>query len=118
MLLHGASAVYQASESLPVEPDGRDGVFAGASNATGTLQLRVTRTVADTVIAVAMVADASASKALTQLFIEEAEQRYSVGMVIATIALLRVPLMLGADLQTTLLRATSSMIARLTASAR
>lgn len=65
-----------------------------------------------------MVADASASKALTQLFIEKAEQRYSVGMVIAIIALLRVPLMLGADLQTTLLRATSFMSARLTASAR
>ncbi len=89
-----------------------DEVFAGTVNGTGTLRVRVTRPAADTVIAriVAMVSEASASKAKMQLFIEKIEQRYSIGMVLATIALFTIPLLLGADLQPTLLRAMTFMI--------
>ena len=39
-----------------------------------------------------MVEEASATKAPTQLFIEKVEQRYSVGMVVATLAVFAVPL--------------------------
>ena len=47
----------------------------------------------DSVVAriVAMVEEASATKARTQLFIEKVEQRYSVGMVAATVAPVRRP---------------------------
>ena len=57
-----------------------------------------------------MVEEASATKATTQLFIEKVEQRYSIGMVAATVALFVVPLLLGAALQPTLLRAMTFMI--------
>ncbi|WP_201274614.1 heavy metal translocating P-type ATPase [Mycolicibacterium sp. CH28] len=115
LVVDGASEVDQATitgEPLPVDKATGDEVFAGTVNGTGTLRVRVTRPAADTVIAriVAMVAEASASKATMQLFIEKIEQRYSVGMVIATVALFVLPLVFGADLQSTLLRAMTFMI--------
>ncbi|NIH87130.1 heavy metal translocating P-type ATPase [Amycolatopsis granulosa] len=58
----------------------------------------------------AMVEEASATKARTQLFIEKIEQRYSAGVVVATLALFLVPLAFGAGLQGTLLRAMTFMI--------
>lgn len=115
VVLDGASEVDQATitgEPLPVDKTAGDDVFAGTVNGTGTLRVRVTRPAADTVIAriSAMVTEAGASKARTQLFIEKVEQRYSVGMVVATVALFGVPLMLGETLQSSLLRAMTFMI--------
>lgn len=115
VVLDGASEVDQATitgEPLPVDKTAGDDVFAGTVNGTGTLRVRVTRPAADTVIAriSAMVTEAGASKARTQLFIEKLEQRYSVGMVVATVALFGVPLMLGETLQSSLLRAMTFMI--------
>ncbi|MEU4475228.1 heavy metal translocating P-type ATPase [Micromonospora sp. NPDC023888] len=114
-VVHGASEVDQATitgEPLPVDKHPGDEVFAGTLNGTSALRVRVTRPASDTVIAriVAMVAEASATKARVQLFIEKVEQRYSVGMVAATIALFVIPLALGAELQPTLLRAMTFMI--------
>ncbi|MER6694743.1 HAD-IC family P-type ATPase, partial [Streptomyces minutiscleroticus] len=114
-VLDGASEVDQATitgEPLPVAKEAGDEVFAGTLNGTGALRVRVGRDPSDSVIAriVAMVEEASGTKAPTQLFIEKVEQRYSVGMVAATLALFAVPLLLGADLQSTLLRAMTFMI--------
>lgn len=115
VVVEGASEVDQATitgEPLPVDKTTGDEVFAGTLNGTGTLRVRVTRPAAETVIAriVAMVAEASASKARMQLVIEKVEQRYSVGMVGATIALFVIPLWWGADVQSALLRAMTFMI--------
>ena len=44
------------------------------------------------------------------MFIEQIEQRYSAGMVTATLALFVIPLAFGADLKSTLLRAMTFMI--------
>lgn len=115
VVLGGVSDVDQSNitgESLPVEKGIGDDVFAGTVNGTGTLRVRVVRPAADTVIAriVALVAEASASKARMQLFIEKIEQRYSVAMVAATVALFVIPLLLGASLQSALLRAMTFMI--------
>ncbi|MDT7621447.1 MAG: cation-transporting P-type ATPase, partial [Pseudonocardiales bacterium] len=114
-VLDGASDVDQATitgEGLPVAKTVGDEVFAGTANGTGALRVRVNRLAHDTVVAriVAMVQQASATKAKTQLFIEKIEQRYSVGMVTATVALFVVPLLFGAELQATLLRAMTFMI--------
>ncbi|ONH59375.1 metal-transporting ATPase [Frankia sp. CcI49] len=111
----GASEVDQASitgEPLPADRRTGDRVFAGTVNGTGALHVRITHPAGDTLIAriVTMVQQASATKARTQLFIEKVEQRYSIGMVTATLALFAVPLMLGADLRPTLLRAMTFMI--------
>ncbi len=114
-VLEGASEVDQASitgEPLPVFKQTGDEVFAGTLNGTGALQVRVARAAADSVVAriVAMVENASATKARTQLFIEKVEQRYSVGVVVATLTLFFVPLALGAHVRPTLLRAMTFMI--------
>ncbi len=114
-VLDGASEVDQASitgEPLPVLKEPGDEVFAGTLNGTGALRVRVDRAAADSVVAriVAMVQEASATKAKTQLFIEKVEQRYSVGVVVSTLALFFIPLAVGAELRPTLLRAMTFMI--------
>ncbi|WP_432018173.1 heavy metal translocating P-type ATPase [Streptomyces sp. 1222.5] len=114
-VLDGASDVDQATitgEPLPVAKDKGDEVFAGTLNGTGALRVRVERDASDSVIAriVRMVEEASETKAPTQLFIEKVEQRYSLGMVAATLAVFLVPLAAGADLGGSLLRAMTFMI--------
>ena len=111
----GVSEVDQATitgEPLPVLKEPGDGVFAGTLNGTGALTVRVGAPAADFVIAriVAMVAEASRTKARTQLFIEKVEQRYSAGMVAATAAIFAVPLLAGEAFQPALLRAMTFMI--------
>ncbi|MBW8795380.1 MAG: heavy metal translocating P-type ATPase [Streptomyces sp.] len=114
-VLDGASDVDQATitgEPLPVAKEVGDEVFAGTLNGTGALRVRVERDAADSVIAriVRMVEAASETKAPTQLFIEKVEQRYSLGMVAATLAVFLVPIAFGAALTGSLLRAMTFMI--------
>ncbi|MEV5576869.1 heavy metal translocating P-type ATPase [Spirillospora sp. NPDC052269] len=114
-VLDGAGEVDQATitgEPLPVAKQAGDEVFAGTLNGTGALRVKVERDPSDSVIAriVAMVEEASGTKAPTQLFIEKVEQRYSVGMVAATLAVFAVPTAFGADLTGSLLRAMTFMI--------
>ncbi|MEU6577965.1 heavy metal translocating P-type ATPase [Streptomyces sp. NPDC046805] len=114
-VLDGTSDVDQATitgEPLPVAKEKDDEVFAGTLNGTGALRVRVERDASDTVIAriVRMVEEASGTKAPTQLFIEKVEQRYSLGMVAATLAVFLVPLAVGASLNGSLLRAMTFMI--------
>lgn len=114
-VLDGVSDVDQATitgEPLPVAKKAGDEVFAGTLNGAGALRVRVGRDASDSVIAriVAMVEEASETKAPTQLFIEKVEQRYSLGMVVATLAVFAVPLAFGDDLTGALLRAMTFMI--------
>jgi cation transport ATPase len=114
-VLDGASEVDQATitgEPLPAAKMPGDEVFAGTLNGPGALRVRVGLAASDTVVArvVAMVAEASATKARTQLFIEKVEQRYSAGMVAATLLLLAIPLLAGSAFQPALLRAMTFMI--------
>ncbi|MGA5526290.1 heavy metal translocating P-type ATPase [Streptomyces pseudogriseolus] len=114
-VLDGASDVDQATitgEPLPVAKQAGDEVFAGTVNGTGALRVRVDRDPADSVIAriVKMVEEASGTKAPTQLFIEKIEQRYSIGMVVAALAVFAIPLAFGSALQPALLRAMTFMI--------
>jgi heavy metal translocating P-type ATPase len=114
-ILQGTSELDQATitgEPLPVAKETGDVVFAGTLNGTGALRVKVERDPSDSVIAriVKMVEDASQTKAPTQLFIEKVEQRYSLGMVLATLAVFVVPLAFGADLTGALLRAMTFMI--------
>ncbi|MBP5870937.1 cadmium-translocating P-type ATPase [Streptomyces scabiei] len=114
-VLEGESEADQATitgEPLPVPKAPGDEVFAGTLNGTGALRVRVERDPADSVIAriVTLVEEASRTKAPTQLFIEKVEQRYAVGIVVATLAVFAVPLALGEDLTAALLRAMTFMI--------
>ncbi|MFD7701391.1 heavy metal translocating P-type ATPase [Streptomyces caelestis] len=114
-VLDGVSEADQATitgESLPVVKRPGDDVFAGTLNGTGALRVRVGRDPGDSVIAriVALVEEASRTKAPTQLFIEKIEQRYAVGVVVATLAVFGIPLALGENLTDALLRAMTFMI--------
>ncbi|MFE2722263.1 heavy metal translocating P-type ATPase [Kitasatospora sp. NPDC059327] len=114
-VLDGRSDVDQATitgEPLPVARSVGDEVYAGTLNGSGALRIRVERDAADSVIAriVAMVQEASETKAPTQLFVEKVEQRYAAVLVAATLLLFAVPLALGAELTGTLLRAMTFMI--------
>ncbi|MDQ2789307.1 MAG: heavy metal translocating P-type ATPase [Actinomycetota bacterium] len=111
----GASEVDQATitgEPLPVDKTTGDEVFAGTLNGTGSLRIRVDRRAGDSVVAriATLVEQASQTKAKTQLFIEKVEQRYSIGMVTATLAVFVIPLLWGQPLQEALLRAMTFMI--------
>ncbi|MGW3451630.1 heavy metal translocating P-type ATPase [Streptomyces sp. NPDC001076] len=114
-VVDGTGDVDQATitgEPLPVAKQPGDEVFAGTLNGTGALRVRVGRDASDSVIAriVRMVEEASETKAPTQLFIEKVEQRYSLGMVAATLAVFLLPLAFGAALTGSLLRAMTFMI--------
>ncbi len=98
----GISEVDQQAitgESVPVVRAVGDAVPSGTVNGTGALRVKVTRAASDSVIAriVTKVEQASATKARTQLFIEKIEQRYSIGIVIATLLVFIIPLTVFGD---------------------
>ncbi|TKV57330.1 cadmium-translocating P-type ATPase [Nakamurella flava] len=114
-VVDGVSDVDQSAmtgESVSIRRDVGDPVLSGTLNGTGALRVRVGRAAAQSVVArvVAQVEQASATKARRQLFIEHVEQRYSFGVVVATLAVFGVPLLFGADPQGALLRAVTFMI--------
>ena len=114
-VVSGSSDVDEASitgEPLAVAKLAGDGVFAGTINGAGSLVVEVARPAAESVVAriAASVAEASETKARTQLFIDRVEQRYSLGMVTVTVALFVGPLAAGSALAPTLLRAMTFMI--------
>ncbi|WP_433799035.1 heavy metal translocating P-type ATPase [Actinomycetospora sp. CA-084318] len=115
VVVDGAAEVDRSSitgEPLPVPARAGSEVYAGTPVSGGALRVRVTRPAAESVVAriAELVEEASRTKAHTQLFIEKVEQRYSIGLVVATLAIFAVPLALGATLDDALLRAMTFMI--------
>ncbi len=114
-VIGGSSDVDQSTitgESLPAVKQPGAEVYAGTMNGAGTLLVRVGRRAEESVVAriVRMVEEASQTKAKTQLFIENIEQKYSLVMVATTLVLFFLPLAMGAPLEPTLLRAITFMI--------
>jgi Cd2+/Zn2+-exporting ATPase len=72
-------------ESEPVTKAVGDNVFAGTINGQGSVQVRMTKAVADTTIEriVHMVQEAQAEKTPTQLFVESWQQPYVIGVLAA-----------------------------------
>ncbi len=92
----GSSAVDQSSitgESIPVEKDSGDDVFAGTLNGNGALEVRVTRLAKDTTLAkiVQMVEEAQTSKAQTQRMLDNFEQVYAVLVLAGAMLLIVIP---------------------------
>nr|WP_243418411.1 heavy metal translocating P-type ATPase [Actinomycetospora cinnamomea] len=115
VVVAGTGEVDQATitgEPLPAAKGPGDEVFAGTLNGTGALRVRVVREAGDSVVAriATLVEQASATKARTQRWIEKIEQRYSAGVVVATLAVFGVPVVLGEELADALLRAMTFMI--------
>ncbi|MQM24186.1 heavy metal translocating P-type ATPase [Glycomyces albidus] len=99
-------------EALPGRKAPGSAVLAGTLNGTGALEVRVSRSSEDTVLAriARQVEEASEAKSKTQLTIERIEQPYSLAVVGATSALIALPLVFGAAFEPTLLRAMTFMI--------
>ncbi|MEJ2864301.1 heavy metal translocating P-type ATPase [Actinomycetospora flava] len=114
-VVDGAGEVDQASitgEPLPAAKAAGDDVYAGTVNGTGALRVRVSREAGESVVAriAVLVEQAAATTARTQRSVETIEQRYSVGVVVATVAIFAIPLWSGEELRGALLRAMTFMI--------
>ncbi|OUC78541.1 heavy metal translocating P-type ATPase [Gordonia lacunae] len=112
----GRSEVDQQAvtgESVPVVRETGDDVLSGTVNGTGALIVEVARPASESVIAriATLVAEASETKAPTQLFLEKVEQAYSVIVVVATLLVLGIPMVLfDSTFDEALLRAIVFMI--------
>jgi len=116
-VLVGSSSVNQApvtGESVPVEKQPGDLVFAGSINGEGALEVRATKTFADNTISriIHMVEEAQEKKGKSQRFIERFGARYSpavlaIGILIAILP----PLFFSAGWVTWITRATVFIVA-------
>ena len=116
-ILQGRSAVDQSpitGESVPVEKAPGDGVFAGAINGEGALEVEVTKLAQDTTMArvIKMVEEAQTQKSPTQSFTDNFE-RIFVPVVLATVLLAAVlpPLLGWLAWKVAILRALSTLVA-------
>lgn len=116
-VLVGSSSVNQApvtGESVPVEKQLGDTVFAGSINGEGALEVRATKTFADNTIAriITMVEEAQEKKGKSQRFIERFGARYSpIVLLIGILVAILTPLIFSADWVTWITRATVFIVA-------
>ncbi len=92
----GRSEVDQAAitgESVPVEKQPGDEVYAGTINGSGALRVQVTRRAGETMLAriIRLVEEAREERAPAQHFIDRFAHPYTVGVVVATAAVATLP---------------------------
>ena len=82
-------------ESMPVNKEPGDTVFAGTVNGNGSLEINVTRLAKDTTLAriVQLVEEAQGNKAHTQRMLDNFEQRYAMFVLGGAVLLATVPLL-------------------------
>jgi Cd2+/Zn2+-exporting ATPase len=111
MVRVGQSSVDQApitGESMPMEKQVGDRVFAGTLNGQGMLDIEATQAASDTMLAriIKMVEEAQDSKAPTERFLEKFEQYYALLILVGTALFVIVPPALGwVDFQSNFYRA-------------
>ncbi|MBP2656172.1 MAG: heavy metal translocating P-type ATPase [Firmicutes bacterium] len=96
VVLSGASAVNQATitgESVPVEKNAGDSVYAGTVNEHGVLEIEVMKVAADSTLARIMhlVEEAQAQKAPSQQFVDVFAKYYTPAVLIGAIAVMALP---------------------------
>jgi Cd2+/Zn2+-exporting ATPase len=92
----GESAINQApitGESMPVEKEPGDTVFAGTINGAGSLELQTTRAHTDTTIAkiIHLVEEAQSQKAPSQRFVDVFARYYTPSVMVAALLVMLVP---------------------------
>ncbi|MES3630237.1 MAG: heavy metal translocating P-type ATPase [Longimonas sp.] len=95
-VVDGESTVDESSvtgESVPVDKSEGDEVYAGTTNASGSLDIQVTRAVHESTIArlIDMVEEAQSRQAPTQQLLERIEQPYAIGVLVLTGLFITVP---------------------------
>jgi Cd2+/Zn2+-exporting ATPase len=116
-ILIGTTSVNQApvtGESIPVEKQPGDPVFAGSINGEGAMEIQATKTFAENTISriISMVEEAQERKGKSQRFIERFGARYSpavllIGILVAVLP----PLLFSGDWTTWITRATVFIVA-------
>lgn len=103
LVINGHSSVNQAAitgESVPVEKQLDDEVFAGTLNEEGVLEVKVTKKVTDTTIAkiIHLVEEAQGERAPAQAFVDKFAKYYTPFIIIMAILIVVVPpLFFGGD---------------------
>jgi len=116
-IIEGHSSLNQApvtGESVPVEKNIGDVVFAATLNGEGALMVRVTKTTADNTLSriIQLVEDAQQNKGKSQRFIERFGRRYSPTVLAAGILLAIIPpLFFDQQWQEWIMRATVFIVA-------
>lgn len=111
LIINGRSAVDQSpitGESMPVEKNVGDKIFAGTLNQQGALDVKATQAAHDTTLAriIKLVEEAQDSKAPTERFLDTFEQYYAMFIIGATLLFIFIPPALGLiDFQSNFYRA-------------
>lgn len=115
VVAEGSSSVDQAAitgESVPVDKQPGDSVFAGTLNASGALVIRVTHVAIDSTLSrvTALVEDAQASRAPAERFVDRFARIYTPLVFLAALLVAIVPLAFGGDSGTWTYRALALLI--------
>ncbi|MFC5735548.1 heavy metal translocating P-type ATPase [Cytobacillus gottheilii] len=99
-IIAGESSVNQSpitGESIPVDKQAGDTVFAGTINQNGSIEVRVTKLVEDTTIAkiIHLVEEAQEQKAPTQAFIDKFASIYTPIVFVLALVVIVVPPLIG-----------------------
>jgi Cd2+/Zn2+-exporting ATPase len=115
-IVAGASAVDQSQvtgESVPVDKDAGDLVFAGSVNGEGALEVEVTRLAKDSTLSRVMqlVEEAQGQKARTQRTVEAFTARLVPAVLITAALLIFIPPLFGTAVRDSFLRAMTLLVA-------
>jgi Cd2+/Zn2+-exporting ATPase len=96
IVIDGQTYVDQANitgESMPVEKVQGDKVFAGTLNKNGAIDVQVTQLASESTLAriIKMVEEAQGRQAPTQRFLDEFEQYYALGVILASALVFLIP---------------------------
>ncbi|WP_298433523.1 heavy metal translocating P-type ATPase [Geobacter sp.] len=116
VLVSGNSAVDQApvtGESMPVDKQLGDVVYAGTVNGEGAIVIEVTRLARESTLAhmVDLVTEAQTQKSPTQRFTERFERAFVPAVLIGTTLLIAVPPLLGFPFSESFYRAMAALVA-------
>ncbi|MEA3336415.1 MAG: heavy metal translocating P-type ATPase [Chloroflexota bacterium] len=95
-ILRGTSSIDQSTitgESVPVDVESGGQVFAGTLNKQGALEVEVNHLAGESTLAriIELVENAQEEKAPTQRFLDDFEQKYAIGVIVATMLAIIVP---------------------------
>ncbi|MDQ0199985.1 heavy metal translocating P-type ATPase [Neobacillus ginsengisoli] len=99
-IIHGESSVNQApitGESIPVDKEMGDTVYAGTINENGSLEIKVTKLVEDTTISkiIHLVEEAQEQKAPTEAFVDKFARIYTPIVFVLALVIMVLPPTLG-----------------------
>ncbi|WP_110113902.1 heavy metal translocating P-type ATPase [Bacillus sp. CGMCC 1.16541] len=99
-IVKGESSINQApitGESIPVDKQAGDVVYAGTINESGSLEIKVTKVVEDTTIAkiIHLVEEAQEKKAPAQAFVDKFAEIYTPIVFVLALAMILIPPVIG-----------------------